>query len=162
MDSYVGHTVFSETFIFFIFTFLNFISHHKPPQNYILLLCFWNSEQLFHFCLDHLHFNKSLWRGVKPTHLISNFSPIFFSPSQQHVRILHFVPPIGNAQVWLGMKGLCGCQGDPKDQLLHIWFCKWKFLSRTNGRKEDLRTRPGQSWCKVLDKCSELTTSCYS
>jgi len=33
---------------------------------------------------------------------------------------------------------------------------------RPNGMKEDLQIRPGQSWCKVSDKCSELTTSCYS
>lgn len=61
MDSYAGYTIYSEPFIF---AYLNFTSHYKPPQSYIVQLYFWNSEQQFHFWLDDLCVNKSLSGGI--------------------------------------------------------------------------------------------------
>ncbi|KAI4570108.1 hypothetical protein MJT46_007402 [Ovis ammon polii x Ovis aries] len=64
-----------------------------------------------------------------------------------HFRLLHFVPLTGKAPVWLGMRRLCGCQGDPKDRLLHIWFCKWKLLSRTQRQERRFANSP---WAKLV------------
>lgn len=85
---------------------------------------------------------KIFLEGCEIAHLISKISSIFFSPSQHHIRILHVVPLIGKAQVWLGKRGLCGCQGDPKDQLLRIRFCKWKFLSKTQWQERKFANSP--------------------
>lgn len=99
---------------------------------------------------------------MKSPHLISKFSPIFFPSSQHHIRILHFVPLIGKAQCGLEWGDCVVARVTPRTSFSTYGSANGSSSVRPNGRNEDLQTRPGQSWYKVSDKCSELTTSCYS
>lgn len=99
---------------------------------------------------------------MKSAHSISKFSLIFFP-------LLRII--LGFSILSLSLaKHQCGLEwGDcvVARVTLRTGYCTYGSANGSssvgpNGRKEDLQIRPGQSWCKVSDKCSELTTSCYS